>query len=241
MVKTLLFIALLAFLFSFPFSQEEQSSNVASQPQPTPRSCLQDSDIDRSTRYECQSGPNVGDVYYRIAVLTNIEITKKQLFIGEWDPSIPLPQSCIDAGLGSGPIIPIADRAIRPSERCRDPSLYEVWCGDYCDRFIETRLREPNRDITTIPLCGTNPNDDYLGCFNEAFLFKLKEGETFTQGAPNTFDVYIKDGASIPASCRDIVARYQQIAADKGITIDPGLQAQFQCYSELQISIRCPN
>lgn len=234
MVKILFFLGVLTFFLLFPLSTGRE---FISQPGPvqTPGSCLRDSDINTSIKYRCQNGPNIGQDYFR--VIEDTVIVKKQLRVGgEWDPSAPIPPSC-QGLIGNGPFGSTYDRRVRRSMRCSDSDIYELWCGDYCSRVLEAQLH--GQSVQSVPLCGDVPGDDYLGCFNEKFIFKLKD-PPFKEDQANHFEVYIND-TTIPDHCLDVVAKYQEIATTKNIRIPAHIEALFQCYRDLQAqsSIKC--
>lgn len=170
----------------------------------------------------------------------NITVGKKSLTQGECDTSVGVPESCRRVGFCAAAIPGgLTDRAVRPSKRCNDPNMYETWCGDYCDRGLEDFIVPNAAGINTImtnqsQLCELEQGDNYMGCFNEAYLFKLKEGETFNPNGNNIFDVYIK-GNTIP-ECRSVADDIERIAKARGLTPNA---AVIQCYRDLTVKIRC--
>lgn len=232
----LIILIIVGSIFILSLSSDKPSSPISAQPTPVveQRNCLLDSDIDKQTKYTCGSGPNSGVLYYR--VMKDVTINKKVLRQGEWDTEVPLPDSCRDLGIGNV-LSNVADREVRPSRRCTDNEMYEVWCGDYCTRFIEEMVR--GKDFRSIPLCGMDPNDGYLGCFNQAFLFKLND-PPFNPSGANKFDVYIRSDETIPDRCRDILQEYEKASQRLGIPLSPLIRATFQCWRDLETTIKCP-
>lgn len=230
-----------------PNSSPQPSNSRSPRPTQTPlpsqssqtRACFKDSDIDPSKNYTCQNGPNAGVKYNLVAA--DIVIGKKQLHQGEWPQGLTIPASCIAAGMGSfqGPAI---DRAIRESQRCTDPnSVYEAWCGDYCDRSLYGMTQGSIPGTMQNPFCSiqNNPSDDYMGCFNQSFLFKLKD-PPFNANTDNTFDLYIRADTKVSqVQCRNVEAEFRKISQQTGVPIPPNIQNAFQCYNELLVNLQC--
>src|SRR5581483_7607764 len=117
-------IAFVLALSSVPFDQQPTDQTAQDQPTQAPnstpvagqvsnRSCLKDSDIDKSVSITCGSGPNKGQTYYR--VMQNVVIKNKVRRQSDYASDIPaLPASCKPFVLPNDPV----DRAIRPSKLC---------------------------------------------------------------------------------------------------------------------------
>lgn len=214
------------------------AASPSTQPVTQARTCLMDSDINSNQTFICENGPNKGVTYYLVAA--NVTIGKKQLHQGEWPQGYTLPQSCIAAGIGQlqGSLV---DRAIRQSQRCTDTSasVYEAWCGDYCNRSLKGQMASLFPGTLGNEFCSIAKGDDYMGCFNEAFLFKLKD-PPFNPDANNTFDLYIRSDRKISdIKCRNVETEIRRIAQDNNIAIPQTLQNAFECFNELFVDLTC--